>query len=613
MEDISIDRNRLPGVREVCRDFAVLEDHCLAHNLQEQEIENHLASNVHKNRLVQQDLRVAKRLQEEEELRAKTESQKEHQDIERIDNEIAQEIQDQLVRQAEQQRKQEEKDEAIARKIQEREMKEEWKRQKQLEAKLEEQYYEERGDRRSPLDPQVQYPRTDSPVSSNERNRALNRGRSPDCRNQKLEQKRRLDSNGKHTKSLEYYPAEHSPSRPPEQNKSERNRGNYNYTEHGPLEHYETEHRSKNKDKSRRPEYYTSGTRAKYPEEFLTERNTYHDDEYLENRQGKKYPNKSEEPFRNEEQLYCDDSAYLHKEQNRKKDRNQERGREERKNGNRTKYPEKSQDRQLNRDTNRDKHKLKEVDQDTGQNGFTHKNRDMERERHCLKEKERIREKNCSRDKSRGREPESPTFPDSSKYWSEESKESTEYNTKQRYYCDEPSLRSHTKGQAHRDRGRHVQEKYGMREATEGIAQMDLRAQEIRDIEVARRIQQEEVKASKLDKRAAQVAQDEEIARRLMEEEEREFKRSREKEKQALERQHRRADGDFKAVHDEAIRPRTREQYDHQRARDSKPSRPPPHSNNYENVDSSYAYSDNYSPRPPPRPEAAYKGAYYRQ
>ncbi|XP_062868505.1 coiled-coil domain-containing protein 50 isoform X2 [Trichomycterus rosablanca] len=306
MEDISIDRNRLPGVREVCRDFAVLEDHCLAHNLQEQEIENHLASNVHKNRLVQQDLRVAKRLQEEEELRAKTESQKEHQDIERIDNEIAQEIQDQLVRQAEQQRKQEEKDEAIARKIQEREMKEEWKRQKQLEAKLEEQYYEERG-------------------------------------------------------------------------------------------------------------------------------------------------------------------------------------------------------------------------------------------------------------------------------------------------------------------GRHVQEKYGMREATEGIAQMDLRAQEIRDIEVARRIQQEEVKASKLDKRAAQVAQDEEIARRLMEEEEREFKRSREKEKQALERQHRRADGDFKAVHDEAIRPRTREQYDHQRARDSKPSRPPPHSNNYENVDSSYAYSDNYSPRPPPRPEAAYKGAYYRQ
>lgn len=38
--------------------------------------------------------------------------------------------------------------------------------------------------------------------------------------------------------------------------------------------------------------------------------------------------------------------------------------------------------------------------------------------------------------------------------------------------------------------------------------------------------------------------------------------------------------------------------------------RPPPHIHNYVNVDSSYAYSDNYTPRPPSRPEAAYKGLY---
>lgn len=39
-------------------------------------VESHLASNVHKSRLVQQDLRVAKRLQEEEDQRAKAVSKR---------------------------------------------------------------------------------------------------------------------------------------------------------------------------------------------------------------------------------------------------------------------------------------------------------------------------------------------------------------------------------------------------------------------------------------------------------------------------------------------------------------------------------------------------------
>ncbi|XP_026873910.2 coiled-coil domain-containing protein 50 [Electrophorus electricus] len=306
MDDLSIDQKRLPGVKEVCRDFAVLEDHCLAHNLQEQEIENHLASNVHKSRLVQQDLRVAKRLQEEEDLRAKAQSRRQHKHIERIDNEMAQEMQEQLVWQAEQQRQQEERDEAIARKLQEREMKEERKRQKQLEASLEEPYYEDKA-------------------------------------------------------------------------------------------------------------------------------------------------------------------------------------------------------------------------------------------------------------------------------------------------------------------GRITREEFGMKEATQGLAHMDIRQQEFRDMEVARRLQEEEMKASQLDKRAAQVAQDEEIARRLMDEEKREYKRSREKEKQAMERQQKRSEGDLKPTNEDIVRPRMREEHDHQRARNPKPARPPPCTHNYENVDPSYSYSENYSPRPPSRPEAAYKGAYYRQ
>lgn len=44
-------------------------------------VENHLASNIHKSRLVQQDLRVAKRLQEEEDQWAKAQSHKQHQDM----------------------------------------------------------------------------------------------------------------------------------------------------------------------------------------------------------------------------------------------------------------------------------------------------------------------------------------------------------------------------------------------------------------------------------------------------------------------------------------------------------------------------------------------------
>ncbi|KAM9762652.1 coiled-coil domain-containing protein 50 isoform 2-T2 [Menidia menidia] len=145
--NVSIDQNKLPGVKEVCRDFAVLEDHSLAYNLQEQEIESHLASNVHKSRLVQKDLMVAKKLQEEEDERAKIQSQKQHVEIERQDNEIAQGIQEELVRQAEWQRQQEEKDAAIARKLQEKEMKEERKRQKQLETTVDEVYFEDHAGR----------------------------------------------------------------------------------------------------------------------------------------------------------------------------------------------------------------------------------------------------------------------------------------------------------------------------------------------------------------------------------------------------------------------------------------------------------------------------------
>lgn len=41
--------------------------------------------------------------------------------------------------------------------------------------------------------------------------------------------------------------------------------------------------------------------------------------------------------------------------------------------------------------------------------------------------------------------------------------------------------------------GRGAQEEYGMREAVHGLSQIDLRAQELKDMEVARRLQEEEL------------------------------------------------------------------------------------------------------------------------
>ncbi|XP_055672815.1 coiled-coil domain-containing protein 50 isoform X1 [Falco peregrinus] len=146
MAGIGIDHSKLPGVKEVCRDFAVLEDHTLAHNLQEQEIEHHLATNVQRNRLVQHDLQVAKQLQEEEDLKARAQIQKHQKDLERQDCEIAQEIQVKLVFEAEQRRRQEEKDEDIARLLQERELEEEKKRKKRYPESQGHTVYEENGE-----------------------------------------------------------------------------------------------------------------------------------------------------------------------------------------------------------------------------------------------------------------------------------------------------------------------------------------------------------------------------------------------------------------------------------------------------------------------------------
>ncbi|XP_078060448.1 coiled-coil domain-containing protein 50 isoform X4 [Mustelus asterias] len=132
MAEFSIDHSNLPAVNAVCREFAVREDHSLAHNLQEQEIEHHLASNVQRNRLVQNDLQMAKKLQEEENKKAQVRLQKQQREMEHRDNQMAQVIQDELTLENEKRRRQEEKDEAIARKLQEKEEKLRRKHQQEM-------------------------------------------------------------------------------------------------------------------------------------------------------------------------------------------------------------------------------------------------------------------------------------------------------------------------------------------------------------------------------------------------------------------------------------------------------------------------------------------------
>uniref|UniRef100_A0AAY5KCC2 Coiled-coil domain-containing protein n=1 Tax=Esox lucius TaxID=8010 RepID=A0AAY5KCC2_ESOLU len=125
MTELEIDKSHLPGVQDVCHVFAVLEDGALAHNLQEQEIEQYYTTNIQKNQLVQNDIRIAKRLQDEEE-----EQSAQHRAIlsqasrrlEEQDSEYARMIQEELQRRADEEaRRREREDQEIAKRIQEEE------------------------------------------------------------------------------------------------------------------------------------------------------------------------------------------------------------------------------------------------------------------------------------------------------------------------------------------------------------------------------------------------------------------------------------------------------------------------------------------------------------
>ncbi|KAM6928813.1 coiled-coil domain-containing protein 187 isoform 2-T3 [Lycodopsis pacificus] len=124
MAELEIDQSNLPRVQEVCQCFAVLEDGALAHNLQEQEIEQYYTTNIQKNQLVQNDIRVAKMLQDEEEEEQAQQStllRQASRQLEMEDFEYARVIQEEIQRCAEEARMREQEDEEIAKRMQEKE------------------------------------------------------------------------------------------------------------------------------------------------------------------------------------------------------------------------------------------------------------------------------------------------------------------------------------------------------------------------------------------------------------------------------------------------------------------------------------------------------------
>ncbi|XP_030625811.1 coiled-coil domain-containing protein 187 [Chanos chanos] len=121
MTELEVDQSNLPKVQEVCQCFAVLEDGALAHNLQEQEIEQYYSSNVQRSQLVQNDIRIARRLQDEEEQIATVLQRQASSRLEQQDSEYARLIQEEIQRCAEEARRREQEDEEIAKRIQEEE------------------------------------------------------------------------------------------------------------------------------------------------------------------------------------------------------------------------------------------------------------------------------------------------------------------------------------------------------------------------------------------------------------------------------------------------------------------------------------------------------------
>ncbi|XP_050635225.1 coiled-coil domain-containing protein 50 isoform X3 [Macaca thibetana thibetana] len=484
MAEVSIDQSKLPGVKEVCRDFAVLEDHTLAHSLQEQEIEHHLASNVQRNRLVQHDLQVAKQLQEED-LKAQAQLQKRYKDLEQQDCEIAQEIQEKLAIEAERRRIQEKKDEDIARLLQEKELQEEKKRKKHFpefpatRAYTDSYYYED----------------GDQPGSR--RARELGSGFSRPCR---------LQRDGKTVKQKKEKP------------------------EH-PVENLEEpeQHRSSERSLSSS----SSGKERDKPqinnEQHERKRSTQ------ERPRRPLLPTISGEVFLSTE---CDDWETKNNHQTRnweKQSRHQDRL-----------SPKSSQKAGL----------------------------------HC-KEVVYGRDHGQGEHRKRRHRPRTPPFSESAE-------------SEEQLHLHDPGIKPRV-----------------MKETVTAPSRTTHRDQEWYDAEIARKLQEEELLATQVDMRAAQVAQDEEIARLLMAEEKKAYKKAKEREKPSLDK--RKQDPEWKPKAAKAAYSKSKESDEPHRSKNERPARPPPPIvTDGEDLDYTHFTNQQSSTRHFSKSESSHKGFHYK-
>ncbi|XP_054838337.1 coiled-coil domain-containing protein 50 isoform X1 [Eublepharis macularius] len=573
MAEIGIDQSKLPGVKEVCRDFAVLEDHTLAHNLQEQEIEHHLATNVQRNRLVQYDLQVAKQLQEEEDRKARGRIQERHKNLELQDCEIAQEIQVKLVIEAEQRRRQEEDDEDIARILQQKELREEKKRKKPPPSEpLRHGTYEE-----------GYYPESREEASCSPREQANELTKPQQC--QQPRDHRRgppLVSEGIDLEVLGSSSKVAKAGGGQRRNRERRDKkaGCQEKPWRPPPDAEENEDVGRGHSRSReyRERKPASQERTQGPASLILDGEEDHGFQGSRGR-GERQPRSREKPQRPPPLLLDWEAA----------DRG---GRRREHRESQSPSSEKSlRSSYLDADLEDRRLERRDGKSHSPNSGYL---RLPQEDRHSPRGSRDCRLQDSESPHQRGHRKDVKRDFEGAGYGPRAS----------------PSLHHGEDWETGRGRRRSPGTKSkGTKEAIYQKPRVAGQELEFYDVEIARKMQEEELLASHVDKRAAQVAQDEEIARLLMAEEKAAYRKAKEREKLSSEK--RRQDQDWKHDAHELMRPRSREGHEAQRPRSDKPARPPlPTTEDLGHLDN---LSPQNSAHQRSKPESSHKGYHYKQ
>ncbi|XP_042089074.1 coiled-coil domain-containing protein 50 isoform X3 [Ovis aries] len=150
-----------------------------------------------------------------------------------------------------------------------------------------------------------------------------------------------------------------------------------------------------------------------------------------------------------------------------------------------------------------------------------------------------------------------------------------------------------------------------MKEAVSTPSRVTHRDQEWYDAEIARKLQEEEILATQVDMRAAQVAQDEEIARLLMAEEKKAYKKAREREKSSLDK--RKHDPEWKPKTAKSAHSKSKESDEPHRSKNDRPARPPPPAmTDAEGLDYTPSGNQHNSTRHYSKSESSHKGFHYK-